>query len=404
MSIELNKYEKKVVSENFALITKICYGVLEKDITLEYIIHKYAKKVSSKEAMLVLKIGTYIGKYLNSIPNYTIVNECVNLIKKSKERFLSGFVNATLKNILNGKVDMPNTDDKAYDMSIRYSVPYCWVQQFIKSFGLDFTQNMLSTTLTTLTHIRILKDINSFYQICDKEKIEYKKTAFSDTCYIDYQKLRGVKSLDSAYVVQGLPSIITARNFAPNKEAVALDMCSAPGGKTMLLADATCRVVACDIYPHRLDLVKSYAQKLGKSNINCVVADATKFNKDFEGKFDYILCDVPCSGLGVVTKKPDIYLSRTLDNVKELNAIQTKILDNACRYLKPNGTIIYSTCSILPAENEDIVKKFLDSYKDFKSCNVNTFGVGAKDDCGMKTFYPHISGTEGFFIAKLERK
>ena len=402
MSIELNKYEKKVVGENFALITKICYGVLERDITLEYIISKCAKKVKDKEAMLVLKIGTYIGKYLNSIPNYTIVNECVNLIKQ-KNKHLAGFVNATLKNILSSDIVLPS-GNSSFDLSIRYSIPQSWVEQYIKLFGLEFTKNMLSYNLTMLTHIRIIGNVHSFFDICDKNNIEYTKSAFDDTCYIDYQHVRSIKELANKYVVQGLPSIITARNFEKNDNATALDMCSAPGGKTMILCGLVKNVVACDVYPHRLELVKNYADKLNIKNITCLVADATKYNSEWQGKFDYVLCDVPCSGLGVVSKKPDIFLSRTLDNVNELNTIQTKIIENAGKYLKPNGILIYSTCSILPCENEEIVSKFLENNSDFKLCDVNSFGVKTKDDNGMKTFYPHISDTEGFFIAKLEKK
>ncbi len=401
LSIELNKVNVDRARVNFGLITKICYGVIERDITLEYMISHHVKRMPDGPAMVILKIGTYAGKFLRSIPHYALVDELVSLANRVCHG-QAGFINATLKNILRSKTEIPNGPDEAYNLSIRYSVPYNWVKQYISLFGLDFARQLVSAKLSTLTHIRVIGDTKKFYSECDRLKIRYEISAFPDTCYIDYEHLLNTPALKDNYVVQGLPSIIACRNF-DGKYARGLDVCAAPGGKTMILAGICDLVVACDIYPHRLELVRKYANRLNINNVSCMVADATVYDPTL-GEFDIVLADVPCSGLGVVGKKPDIYLSRKEENIEELVSVQSKIIRSAAKYVASGGTLIYSTCSILPCENEEIVRAFLKDNPDFRLVPVNTFGVTTKTNDGMETFYPHISGTEGFFIAKMERK
>lgn len=195
--------------------------------------------------------------------------------------------------------------------------------------------------------------------------------------------------------------MIVSKNVVGNS---ILDACSAPGGKAVYIAtlNPNAVVTACDVYEHRVKLIDDYAKRLNITNVKTCVNDASVFNPEFENKFDAVLLDVPCSGLGVVDKKPDILLNNQL-KFDELPALQSKILDINSKYVKVEGSIIYSTCTILPAENENIINEFLNTHHNFKLDKVEVYKVPAMDNSGLKTFYPNISGTEGFFIGKLVR-
>ena len=150
-----------------------------------------------------------------------------------------------------------------------------------------------------------------------------------------------------------------------------------------------------------MDLVKTYAKNLGLTNINCVKMDGAKENADFVGKFDYVLCDVPCSNLGLARKKPDVLLNKSKLDVSTLAGVQYKILENSYKYVKKGGVLLYSTCTILPQENEEVVKKFLSKHKDMKLVPIKIDGLNLVEKDNTYTFYPHVSGTEGFFIGKM---
>lgn len=427
-SIELNKLinAKKQEKVNFALITKIVYGVLEKDISLEYIVSKFVKKASEPKIMLILKMATYISRFTNSIPNYAIVNECVELAKKENKN-AGGFVNATLKNILNNKVLLPNKGENLEEyLSIKYSYPVWIIKELLKSNPTKFIEEYLSKELTTLTHIRVVntnfenikyfnkngnisdgfkKIVDNFENDLKQNNVEYSKTSLPFTFYVDYSSLKNLPLFEGRYVVQGIPSIITSINVGVENNDNVLDCTGAPGGKSVLIAELspTSQITCCDIHEHRVELIKAYATKQNIKNIIPLTQDATKFNKDFNENFDRVLCDVPCSGIGVVNKKPDILLNRTLNDVKTLSGVQFSILSNNAKYVKIGGTLVYSTCSILEKENEEVVRKFLLQNKNFELEPIETFGISVKNNENMYTFFPNISETEGFFIAKLKR-
>ncbi len=427
-SIELNKIlSSQIPKLNYALVTKIVYGVLEKDIYLEYMINKFLKNSCEKSIFVLLKMGAYVSKFINSIPNYALINECVQLSKKENPR-LSGFVNATLKNIANSNFELPNKENSNTKyLSVKYSYPEWAINQLLKNHDINWLEKMLSCELTTLTHIRIINEdfkkecafgddrmevnknyskiINDFKQKLTQLNITFQTSQLPFTLYVDYEKLIKVAELKNKYVVQGLPSVLVALNINPKSNESVLDCASAPGGKTALIAELNkdCKVVACDIHPHRVKIIDSFLNKLNIKNVTTKVADATVFNPDWQCKFDKVLCDVPCSGLGVINKKPDILLNRTSLDVKTLSGVQFKILQNNAKYVKPGGCLIYSTCTIMKEENEDVVRKFLKLNPSFKLEKINTFGINCASDENMLTFYPHISNTEGFFISKLTR-
>ncbi len=408
--IELNKVIKLHKNEiNTGLITKIVYGIIENDIYLDYVISKFVSKKPDESINIILKIGAFAKDNINSIPPFALVNELVNLTKKYENKFAGGFVNATLKNILKTPVQLPDKDKNMVEyLSIKYSYPVWLVRELIKDYKEELTEELLAKKLTTLTHIRVLEDkitSEDFKKYLKDKNIEFQKSAMANTFYVDYEKLLDYRELQNYYIVQGLPSIITANNLCVNQAVNILDLCSAPGGKSVLIAQNNpyANIVSADIYAHRIKLVEEYANRYGIKNIKIVLNDASKFKSEWVDKFDYVLCDVPCSNTGVVGKKPDVLLNRKEENLKELSNLQYKILSNASKYVKKDGILVYSTCSILKDENINVIDKFLDENKGFKAVNVETFGVKVIEENKTALFLPNISETEGFFIGRLKR-
>lgn len=404
-NILLNKHKSADV--NFALVTKIVYGVIEKDIYLEYVVKQNVKNVPKPSVMLLLKIGTFVLQNVNSIPPYALVNEIVNLSKIENDRFVAGFVNATLKNISKNPVKLPPKSlnlSKYY--SIKYSCPEWIVVKLLKLFSETELEKYFETDLNDLTHVRVLKNIEDFRKLLNNNNIESASSPLDDCLYVDYAKLLNHNNMSEYYTVQGLPSVICAKSLGVTHNSKVLDCTGAPGGKSGVIGSIgnSVEVVCADLHPHRVMLISQYMKKLGLNNVVAVKQDATIYREDWQDAFDYVLCDVPCSGVGVVNKKPDILLNRTPQDIPALASTQYKILSNNSRYVKSGGVLQYSTCSILREENEDVVNRFLKSHPEFKLSPINTFGVEVKNNDNMYTFYPHISGTEGFFIARMIKK
>jgi len=405
VTIELNKNVSKNTALNTALITKIVYGVLEKDISLEYFVSQYITKKPNVKVMILLKIVAYVSKYLKSIPDFALVNEIVNL-SKSIDRHISGFINAVSKKIIQGKLILPDKKNYIKYLSVKYDYPEWVIGELLKEHDNKFVEDLLSYELTTLTHIRVNLDkitVAEFKKLLEQNNIEYQNSLYDYTMYVDYSKLIGTP-IEEFFIVQGLPSIITANVLGADGGKV-LDVCSAPGGKAMLLAqNRNNTVFACDIYPHRVELIKKYAKSLGLNNIKYFVQDGTKTNNDWLEKFDFVMCDVPCSNLGVSRKKPDVFLNKTIADTMTLAGIQYKILENSAKYVKSGGILQYSTCTILNKENKDVILKFLKNHKEFELTPISFENIDVYNDNNMYTFYPHKTKTEGFFIGRLKKK
>ena len=405
VSIELNKSIQSVDNVNTSLITKIVYGVLEKDITLEYFISQFTKKLPTTKILILLKIVAYSCKTINSIPPFALVNEIVNIAKKV-DTHQSGFVNAVSKKLISSDIILPSKKDYIKYLSVKYNYPEWVITELLKKHDKDFVESLVSKELSTLTHIRINREKIAPEDFKAKLKaldINYEESLFDYTLYVDYAKLLKT-DLKSCYVVQGLPSIITCNVMCAEKGKV-LDVCSAPGGKAVYLAEnKNLEIYACDIHPHRVDLIKKYAKSQNANNIKTFIQDGTKINENWLEKFDYVMCDVPCSNLGVSRKKPDVFLNKDLSDVKTLAGVQYKILETSAKYVKKGGILQYSTCTILDNENSDVVNKFLKNHSDFELTPINIDGINITNENNMYTFYPNLTNTEGFFIGRLRRK
>ena len=405
VSIELNKYLTKLDnSVNSSLVTKIVYGVLEKDILLEYFISHYVTKLPEPKFLILLKMVAYVSKAVNSIPHFALVNEVVTIAKRL-DNHKSGFVNAVAKKLVNGDVNLPDKANYSKYLSVKYNYPEWVVKELLKSYSKDFVTDLVSCELTSLTHIRVnlsQTTAGEFKAKLDELGIKYEPSLYDYTMYVDYAKLLKVESLSGHYIVQGLPSIITCNVLGAEKGRV-LDVCSAPGGKSVYLAqNKNLQVYSCDIHKHRVELVDKYAKSVGVK-LNTFVQDGTKFNSLWEKKFDFVMCDVPCSNLGVSRKKPDVFLNKTLYDAKTLSGIQYQILDNSAKYVKQGGILQYSTCTILDFENKNVIEKFLANHKDFELTEINFGDINITNDKNMYTFYPNLTKTEGFFIGRLRR-
>lgn len=383
-----------------ALVSALVYGVLDRKITLDYVLSQFLKTPVKKTApftLEVLRTALYQIMYMDKIPDSAAVNEGVKIIKNSKESRNSGFVNGVLRSILRSEITLP-MGNSAQEISVRYSCPIWIVKGFIEDYGEENTVKFLEESLKapplTIRVNTVLTTTDTVKKELENSKIEFcdgmGKNSLDILSGIDISK--NELYLKGYIYAQDLASQKAVELLSPKAGERVLDMCAAPGGKTFTMAQMMGNkgeIIACDLHPHRTELICKSAKRLGLSIIKTMVADATEYDETL-GKFDCILCDVPCSGLGVLRRKPDIKYNKEND-FNSLQETQYKILCNAVRYLKKGGRILYSTCTLRKEENEKLVIRFQKEYNDFcKSAE--------------HTFMPHIDGTDGFYAALLESR
>lgn len=396
-TIELNKTLKKLDSAIAPYVTRFFYGVLSKSVLLDYLVDSLTDKKPQLKVFVVLKMGIYGLKFM-SVPSYAIVDGMVELVKKIGKKQLSGFVNATLRKA--ESIELPiSTGNPALDISVNNSCPLWIVNKLIKQKGSDFAAAFTKASLPEKTHIRLLRG-----KISQERADEILRGQQKTSCgyYVDAVAMTRMPA--GSFVVQSLSSALAAEYYSVNlnEQSTVLDLCAAPGGKAAYVAELTgASVTACDIYPHRVELIKSYAKSAGVE-IDALVNDATVFRPDFENKFDCVLCDVPCSGLGVIFSKPDILLNRKESDIPALSKVQESILSVAARYVRKGGELNYSTCTVLYEENERVIERFLAQNPDFKIEKTASRSIVSDDD-GYVKIYPHTHGADGFFVVKLRR-
>ena len=397
-----------------ALATELVNGVLQNMFLLDFYISKFSSIRLNKISpgiLDIIRLSVYQILFLDRIPDSAAVNDAVNRVKRSNKR-AAGFVNAITRKISASKDCLPEiTGSFSEVLSVKYSHPVWMVDELINIYGREETERILSSdNERSRTVIRINTLKTTYEKLCDfvsDENTQLEKGLVENSAYIRFS---GALDKNEAFArglfhVQDSASQIAALTLAPKENTRVLDACAAPGGKSFLLAQLmknTGKIISCDIHEHKLPLISDGAKRLGIDTITPRVCDASQFLPEFEEKFDYILADVPCSGLGIIRKKPDIRYKKQEDII-ELPDIQFKILSNLSRYLKKGGTLLYSTCTILPRENNEVIARFLKNNGEFYEekeymdipCKSNDFGI---------TLLPHISNTDGFYICKLRRK
>ncbi|MDE7192082.1 MAG: 16S rRNA (cytosine(967)-C(5))-methyltransferase RsmB [Clostridia bacterium] len=387
-NLELNKRVNG--ASNQAIVTRLVYGVLQKDVQLEYYLAKVASKRPPKTIAVLLKLGMYALTYINSIPRYAVVDSLVTICEKYGKRQLKGFVNSTLKNFDASKIALPN--DRFEAMSVEASVPLWLVKTYCKQYGFDATREFLSVDTFTKEHIRPnlrKQTLEQLKGLLDAQNIAYEESLASGL-FVD--NIAYIKSLNERGMItyQSMTSMLAAQAMEVEDGEIVLDLCSAPGGKAVYMSElADVTITACDIHEHRLQLIRDYINRMGAKNITVQHNDGSIVASDFVGKFDRTLCDVPCSGLGVVGKKADVYLTASMDKCLQLAALQYEILCNASKYTKKR--IVYSTCTTLREENYNVVGRFVKENPAWQVVRSQQYLHDGK-------------GQDGFFIAVLEKK
>ena len=418
-NISINKNFKNVniSDQEKGLATELIYGIIENKYYLNYIIDKLSK-IKSKKMSTYVKISLWLGIYqilfLDSIKDHAAVNESVNLIKKYDKKS-SGFVNAILRNVLRQKDSIMEIKDKEIkdELSIKYSYNPWIVEKWIKDFGQEFAEDLLDANaekpnlyIRTNT-LKISRD--ELIGKLAKEGIKCTKVNGIDEA-IMVQNLKNIEGNElfklGYFTIQDISSMLVGKIANPEKDSKVLDICSAPGGKTTHVAtimENTGQVIARDVFDHKLKLIKSTVNRLGLTNVSIENRDALKLDDNSIDKFDYVLADVPCSGLGIIRRKPEIKFKEASE-LSGLPDIQSKILNNASKYVKENGTLIYSTCTIHDEENIDVVEQFLKENKNFELVPIENINIDLDNqEKGYIKIYPNIHGMDGFFIAKLKR-
>ena len=386
--------------------TRLVYGTLEENVKIDYILSQLIEKKPQKSVLTLLKIGTYALLNLSDVPKFAIVSECVEVAKSNGKGGASGFINAVLKKVADGKYSLPKESDENY-LSVTYSKPQWFCDKLEKQYGKEVARIILSAKSTTLEHIRInsrMATESDVEFLLKKNKTDFKKSDVGGYIVKANDTVRHM--FDKGLVTfQSPSSILAVKALGVTDGAQNLDICSAPGGKTFTVAemmDGGGNITACDIYPSRLSLIEDGAKRLGIKSIHTLLNDGSVYNKDLP-LADKILCDAPCAGLGVIRRKPEIRF-KTAAEVDKLPEIQYSILTISAKYLKPGGVLVYSTCSLNKKENEDVFYRFLGEHKDFEPIRVLPEVERAAEDGDTLTLMPHIHGSDGFFISAFRRR
>jgi 16S rRNA (cytosine967-C5)-methyltransferase len=387
------KFLKQAIAEtvieplNKGRTVKICYGVLEKDEYLSYIIAQNTQSAPKSAVRLIIKIALYMLEFMDK-HDYMVVDSAVELTKKAGKGGAAGFVNAFLRSY---KIPaLPQKADEA--LAVECSAPLWLVKKVKRSYKAQTKDILTAESLGLCVRFKANEE-----KYLDKPHID---TPF-DKAYIFKNFVRDEGFVFGDYTFQSVGSIAICNAVEGCKNF--LDACAAPGGKSVLLAEKCEHVTACELHEHRVELIKQYAQRMGAKNVEARQADSTVFIPEYENAFDGVLCDVPCSGTGVINENPDIKLNRKESDIAELNAIQLAILDNCSRYVKSGGKLYYSTCSILPEENDSVIYNFLEKHKEYELAIPQSPLPNIKTKFGLQ-FLPNISLGAGFFLTQLIKK
>ncbi len=397
-----------------ALVTAIVMGVTERRLTLDRIISCLAKKSEQidTDTRILLQMGLYQLLCLDRIPTYAAVNETVGLAPRRS----AGFVNAILREFLRrrerGELDKlypdENADKIAY-LSVKYSFPRDFCQRFCELYGYERAKKILDVfnqpPKLTLRINTLRTTREEYLKLLSESDIEYSLSENLDNAVIlrdvAFSSLRGFE--EGFFFVQDEASQICVEALGAREGELVIDTCSCPGSKSFGLAinmKNRGQIYSFDLHQSKLKLVSSGALRLGIDIISASERDGRAPCEELFGKADKVLCDVPCSGLGVVAKKPEIRY-KDLSEMAKLPQIQYDILSASARYLKTGGELVYSTCTVLPEENYLNIERFLSEHSHFVPCD---FAIGEKRSSGgMLSLSPDIDGTDGFFIAKLKK-
>lgn len=403
-----------------SFISVLSLGTIERYIELDYIIGRYSKTPVKKLKPYIrniLRMSIYQLKYMNHVPDSAAVNEAVKLAVKKGYGGLRGYVNGVLRNAVRTMHDIEYPKS-----SIKYSMPEWLEKHYVDELGYDtyvqMAEYFLNNRDVTIRCTKASGGRDKLCQIFDECGIKYSRDTVFDYSLklISPGKIHQIPGYaEGKFVVQDESSMIPAHIIHElitgcMESANVIDVCAAPGGKSMQLADmckGLVHIEARDISYDKVSLIKENAERLGISDITMSVHDACEADEECQGKYDFVIADVPCSGLGVLAKKPDIKCSASAEGMKELSDIQKKITDVVSSYVRPGGCMIYSTCTINAGENENNIRDFICSHPEFELINLNAYIPDKLKDYVQEEGYikviPGRIEADGFFVAALKK-
>lgn len=408
-----------------SFIARVAEGTIEYTLQLDVVINRYSKTKTNKMKPLIrnlLRMSVYQILYMDAVPNSAVCNEAVKIAVRHKFHGLKGFVNGVLRTISREAEEITFKQ-----LSEKYSMPQWIVNLWQEQYGETVAEQILKTFLEKKKlYIRCNLTNCTMEQL--KESLIKDAVQIQQAPYIEealevsgFDMLYRLEAFQKGYFqVQDISSMFVAYAAEPKEGDIVLDVCAAPGGKSLHVADllkGTGLVEARDLTEYKAELIEENIERAGFTNIRSVVWDALEFDEEWEEKADIVIADLPCSGLGVIGKKPDIKYKTMPEQIDELQKLQRSILDIVYKYAKPGGTIIYSTCTIAAKENEENVQWFLENYpveavsleackgfqELFKESKEKLENVSDIQEKAHIQLLPGIHKTDGFFIAKFKR-
>ncbi|MCI5994641.1 MAG: 16S rRNA (cytosine(967)-C(5))-methyltransferase RsmB [Blautia sp.] len=417
----LEKYQFLEKRER-AFISRVVEGTLENMIQIDYIIERFSTvSVSSMKPVIrtILRMSVYQLKFMDSVPDSAVCNEGVKLAQRKGFFSLKGFVNGVLRSVARNldKVIYPDAGTQPVAcLSVRYSVPEWILKEWLEVYDFDTVEKICRDThREKTTSIRCNLDKASKEEIIaslQKQEISVKENPYLEYALEigNYNYMKAIEAFKNGWFqVQDVSSMLVAEIAAPAWGDYCIDVCAAPGGKSLHLSDmlgGSGHVEARDVTDYKVELMKENIERIGNINMSARVLDATVFDEVSVEKADVLIADVPCSGLGVIGKKADIKYKMTPAKQAEIIKLQRRILDTVWPYVKKGGTLIYSTCTIAAAENQYNVKWFLENYP-FRLESIDPYICdelkGKTTQAGYIQLLPGVNQSDGFFIARLKR-
>ncbi|MBO4679692.1 MAG: 16S rRNA (cytosine(967)-C(5))-methyltransferase RsmB [Lachnospiraceae bacterium] len=400
------------------LIKRISEGTVFKKITLDFVLDKYSKKPMSKckpEVAAILRMSLYQILFMDKIPDNAVCDEAVKLCRKKSFETFCPFVNGILRNVCRDKesaLSFDDIEDRVQRISVTYSCPEWIVKMLLKEQD-DGESLIKALSDIRPTFVKILRheDAAGLLKDWDGAGIEYRESRYIEDAY-SLEGFEGMESVpgfsDGKFLIQDESSMISAScaGVSEGDDLRILDVCAAPGGKSSYVASRMFphgEVVSCDVSDYKVSMISENAERMGLTNLKPTLQDATEFNKEFEGAFDIVIADVPCSGLGVMSRKSDIKYKISNEAMKDICDLQKAIVSNVSKYVKSGGVMIYSTCTIHKAENEKMVKFITDNLglkeDSLKPFVPFLFDKPRKSDSHIQ-LRPDVDGTDGFFVAR----
>ena len=394
-----------------ALAAALCYGVMQNRILLDHIIAQCATMPLQRmepKVLDILRLAAFQLLKMDRVPAAAAVNSAVQQSKQLGYARAAGFVNAVLRRISKGDYAIPE-GKSAEALSIRCSHPLWFVQRMMELLGSGETELLLEANNTpvpiTLQANTRKTDTKTLINALLSQGLDAEAHPYLPDCIL--LKSGSVRAIpefgQGKFYIQDAAAKMAVLAAAPETGWRILDVCAAPGGKSFAAAilSGGAEITACDLHENKLARICAGAERLGLTDISTCARDARQSCPEFAGRFDLVIADVPCSGLGVIRKKPDIRYKEP-ENLSGLPQIQLAILKNVSAYVRPGGTLLYSTCTVLPEENRGVCSEFLAQTPEFAPEEF-TLPDGSESRSGMLQLWPHRNGTDGFFIAKMRK-